>query len=99
MTITDEERREMARKLRELPDDVYPVEKAWNDEGILHDRLADLIDRPTCFDTENKESKFFTCSACGFSDSRIAVNPFTLSLRYVKPSYRYRPSCGAEVVG
>lgn len=62
------------------------------------DLFADLIDRPTCFDTEDKDSDFFTCSACGFSDSQIAVNPFTLSLRYVKPSYRYCPNCGSEVV-
>ena len=59
--------------------------------------LADLIDRPTCFDTDNKDSKFFTCGACGFSDSQITVNPFTLSILCVKPSYRYCPNCGAEV--
>lgn len=62
------------------------------------DLFADLIDRPTCFYTENKDSKFFTCGACGFSDSKIAVNPFTLGIRYVKPSYRYCPNCGKEVV-
>ena len=60
-------------------------------------RHADLIDRPTCFDKESKNSKFFTCSACGFSDSQVAVNPFTLEIRYVKPSYNYCPNCGAEV--
>ena len=37
--ISDEERREVARKLRELPSDTYYEE--------LHNRLADLIDRPT----------------------------------------------------
>lgn len=67
-------------------------------EGGLLYCLADLIDRPTCFDTEDKDSDFFTCSACGFYDRKIAVNPFTLSLRYVKPSYRYCPNCGAEVI-
>lgn len=62
------------------------------------DRLADLIDHPTCFDTESKDSKSFTCSACGFSESRLVVSPFTLSFAHCKPSYRYCPNCGAEVV-
>lgn len=61
-------------------------------------RLADLIDRPTCFDTESKDSKSFTCSACGFSESKLIVTPFTLSFRYVKPGYHYCPNCGARVV-
>lgn len=60
--------------------------------------FADLIDRPTCFDTESKDSKSFTCSACGFSESKLVVNPFTLTFSWVKPSYRYCPKCGAMVV-
>lgn len=60
--------------------------------------LADLIDRQTCFDTESRDSKSFTCSACGFSESKLVVNPFTLVFSLVKPSYRYCPKCGAEVV-
>lgn len=59
--------------------------------------FADLIDRPTCFDTESKDSKSFTCSACGFSESKLVVNPFTLTFSWVKPSYRYCPNCGAMV--
>ena len=62
------------------------------------DSLADLIDRPTCFDTESKDSKSFTCSSCGFSESKLVVNPFTLSFFWVKPSYCYCPKCGAEVI-
>lgn len=62
------------------------------------EKLADLIDRPTCFDTESKDSKSFTCSACGFSESKLVISPFTLSFLWVKPSYRYCPRCGAEVV-
>lgn len=128
--ISDEERREVARKLRELPGDVYEVAKEWHREGIdtnstdqtdyyqthlavmgclpadnmhpcdyeeFHNHLADLMDRPTCFDTESKDSTSFTCSACGFSESKLTVSPFTLSFSWVKPSYRYCPSCGAEV--
>lgn len=81
MAISNDERREVAKKLRELPSDVYEVEGQWKTEGIstdchdqtdyylihdvlleclpaeymhpgdyeeLHERLADLIDRPTC---------------------------------------------------
>lgn len=66
-------------------------------ENETYAALADFIDRPTCFDTENKNSKMFTCSACGFSESKLTVNPFTLSFSHIKPSYRYCPNCGAEV--
>ena len=110
--ISDEQRRSFAESLRyisqnppewatsacaiaEVFDADYPL---WSDSGELFAMLADLIDRPTCFDTENKDSKFFACGACGFSDSQITVNPFTLGIRCVKPSYRYCPNCGAEVV-
>ena len=61
-------------------------------------KLVDAIDRPTCFDTEGKDSKSFTCSACGFSESTLVVSPFTLSFSWAKPSYRYCPKCGAMVV-
>ena len=105
--VTDNQRREVAKKLREY--DVAEFKESaivpfleclghgymdWR--GIL-DELADFID-PTCFDTESKDSKSFTCSACGFSESKLVVNPFTLSFLWVKPSYRYCPNCGAEVL-
>ncbi len=77
------------------PKQIYPVSN-W----VLRMPyvLADLIDRPTCFDTESKDSKSFTCSACGFSESKLVVCSFTLSFSSVKPSYRYCPKCGAAVV-
>lgn len=65
----------------------------------FHERLDDLIDPQTCFDTESKDSKSFTCSACGFSESKLVVSPFTLRYLWVKPSYCYCPNCGAKVVG
>ena len=34
MTATSDERRDMARKLRELPIDVYEVEEMWESEGL-----------------------------------------------------------------
>lgn len=40
----------------------------------------------------------FACSACGFSESKLVVSPFTLSFSWVKPSYRYCPNCGAEAL-
>lgn len=67
-------------------------------ENETYAALADFIDRPTCFDTENKNSKMFTCSACGFSESKLVVNPFTLSFSHIKPKYRYCPNCGREVI-
>ena len=67
-------------------------------ENETYAALADFIDRSTCFDTENKDSKMFTCSACGFSESKLVVNPFTLSFSHIKPKYRYCPNCGREVI-
>lgn len=109
--ISDEERREVAERLRSASarrsDAPWMVEdlmlalgfRCYEDgEDQLFDRLADLIDRPSCFDTESKDSKSFTCSACGFSESKLVISPFTLSFLWVKPSYRYCPRCGAEVV-
>lgn len=107
MTMTSDKHREVAKKMREY--DVAEFKEStiipfmeclghgyidWR--GIL-DELADLID-PTCFDTESKGSKSFTCSACGFSESKLVVNPFTLSFLWVKPSYCYCPKCGSMVV-
>ena len=63
----------------------------------IGETVADLIDRSTCFDTESKDNKSFTCSACGFSESKLVVSPFTLSFLRVKPNYRYCPNCGAVV--
>lgn len=111
MTFTSEERREVAKELRKLtiPGCIRYAEEFYEElreivacdldgsfEGVANS-LADLIN-PTCFDTESNDSKSFTCSACGFSESKLVVNPFTLSFLWVKPSYRYCPKCGAMVV-
>ena len=143
--MTDEERREVARKLRELPDDVYLVEKAWHDEGIetcchdqtdyyqihdavldilpadymhpcdyaeLHDRLADLIDRPTCGNVSefgshtvtvsnfaDDRSFDFVCSRCGIhlDGDEMDSSPLT-DEKFAHHALRYCPNCGAEVV-
>lgn len=80
----------MCRRVRDASD----VDIVYSTTSVL----ADLIDRPTCFDTESKDSKSFTCSACVFSESKLVVSPFTLSFLWCKPSYRFCPNCGAMVV-
>lgn len=42
----------------------------------IYNRLADLIDRPTCHDTGERVNSF-TCSSCGFREGKIIFNPFT----------------------
>lgn len=111
MTINAEQRRAVAQELRKLtaPGCIRYAEEFYEElreivardldgsfEGVANS-LADLIN-PTCFDTGSKDSKSFTCSACGFSESTLVVSPFTLSFFLVKPSYRYCPKCGAMVV-
>lgn len=109
--IIDNQRREVAQELRELRHTTYYSEEivenicdaisiadpanTFREPEDVYKLLADLIN-PTCFDTESKDSKSFACSACGFSESKLVVNPFTLSFFWVKPSYRYCPVCGAE---
>lgn len=109
--VTDNHRREVAQELRKLttPGCIRYAEEFYEElreivaydldgsfEGVANS-LADLIN-PACFDTESKDSKSFACSACGFSESKLVVNPFTLSFLWVKPSYCYCPKCGAMVV-
>ena len=126
--ITDEERREVAQKLRGLPIDMYSTIDEWEKYGLfisndvndeadysqihdavfecfpaehmhpgdyeeLHERLADLIDRPTCEMTEcsidhGSCSWGMRCSRCG------------TEFEHENPAYgwRYCPKCGAMVV-
>ena len=105
---SDKERREVAKRLRQMADAHHAVEasrvaRALGLEykvygSVIAFNSADLIDRPTCFDTEGKDSKSFTCSACGFSESKLVVSPFTLSFLWVKHSYCYCPNCGTEII-
>ena len=128
MMISDEKRREVAARLRELPSDTYAASKEWVMEGLfidasigdeadysqihnavlgcfpaenmhpgdyeeLHERLADLIDRPTCQMVEctiDKGSRSWgmRCTACG------------KEFEHMKPGFGWRfcPNCGAVVV-
>lgn len=121
--ITDDERREVAQKLRGLPIDMYSTIDEWEKDGLfinnsvsdegdysqihdavfgyfpaeymhpgdyeeLHERLADLIDRPTT----TRHGKFKTkygretpcCEVCGYSIGDMRWN--------------YCPKCGAAIV-
>lgn len=80
--ISDDERREVARKLRVLactPDEIGITEHAvirdlGISSGIYDDccrseevlAVADLIDRPTCHDVADFDRESFKCSRCGF---------------------------------
>ena len=103
MVINDDERRKVAAKLREPKESLWPYA---DDELIrlrrevgcvprqdLYERIADLVDRPTCHlvltDTEthgNAKVRIYECSECGRTCEEI----------YGK--YERCPHCGAEVV-
>lgn len=102
--VTDEERREVARKLRELVATPW-YERPWSRDAMqdlgkmvgavpgenIYERVADLIDRPTCRNVAVKREDEFLCSACGehvdiaYMDSVDGYHA------------RYCPNCGAEV--
>lgn len=101
--ITDQQRREVAERLREAADGayrhVYALDVLANETGIdgddmcthelesaVYDRLADLIDRPTCR-AVLCHGGFYGCTLCGF-DGWCDEDSVT----------RYCPECGAEVV-
>lgn len=107
--VTNDERREVAQKLRELEVetghdgrfyDWGEVETAlgivdygsWYKEADVQ-RLADLIDRPTCrFEPAYEPDmmgnvSLVECSKCGWT-----VEPWNAE------DFRYCPNCGAKVV-
>lgn len=130
--ITDDERREVAQKLRGLPIDMYSTIDEWEKDGLfinnsvsdegdysqihdavfgyfpaeymhpgdyeeLHERLADLIDRPTCTIVNSWQEitpglgELDLSDMCGFELScGHEVNG------YEKP--HYCSECGAVVV-
>lgn len=134
--ISDDERREVAARLRELPSDTYAAIKEWVQGGLfidasigdeadysqirnavfgcfpaehmhpgdyeeLHERLADLIDRPTCHDVADFDRESFKCSRCGFRVLSIDGAPDAAKLVGTKGGvidFGYCPNCGAVVV-
>ena len=99
--ISDEERREVVKRLREF--DVSEFKESAivpfleclgigyvNWRGVL-DMLADLIDRPTCRNEEDSYDRTFLCSACGYE-------AYTYGDSNCNPhDFSYCPECGAEV--
>ena len=110
MEITNEERREVAENLRSMVDYSCRYSEQFYElltETVMDDwdfhsfpdtaeRLADLIDRPTCRiikGAEKPKHPWGTCSRCGvLVDSRNAISNATRFL----PT-RFCPNCGAEV--
>lgn len=136
--ITDDERREVAQKLRGLPIDMYSTIDEWEKDGLfinssvsdegdysqihdavfgyfpaeymhpgdykeLHERLADLIDRPTCYDVGGAYK--FRCSVCGCTIDIFKEDVYGTGdgVMTIGDDFLYNPSfcpnCGAEVVG
>lgn len=67
----------------------------------LHDRLADLIDRPTCNDVSDFDRESFKCSRCGYRV--LSIDGASDAAKLVAPDggvidFGYCPNCGAEVV-
>lgn len=109
--ISDDERREVAARLRLLSgrpndgDDVHTADvldalgmrrgrAAWLTTPDSVDRLADLIDRPTCRD---EGGVLFTCPECGgyvSVERKIPGSP-DVAEPYIQG---YCPYCGTKVV-
>lgn len=66
-------------------DEMHPC-----DYEELHERLAGLIDRPTCEMAGDMRARYATCTRCAAAVRRDAI---------AQGKVAYCPSCGAEVVG
>ena len=102
--ISDKERREAAENLRYLSDGnrvrykeeffelldetVMEPDTGYHEMNDVFDRLADLIDRPTCHisETDHEFEDSVRCDRCQMTFNR-PWEPF-----------KFCPSCGAEVV-
>ena len=63
------------------------------DERFILNRLADLIDRPTCKNVADPyDGSHFECSRCGEKWELTCGSPADNHLNYC-------PDCGAEVIG
>lgn len=110
--MTDEERCEVAAKLRENRDLLAPYniveyifDDPWNhDSGEeVANRLADLIEpeERTCRNTAGKPFagyRMFSCSECGAYLEVDGDTDANLFAGGERPMPRYCPNCGAKVV-
>ena len=112
--ITDDERREVVARLREwLAIPWY--ERPWSRDAMqslgkmvgavpgenIVERIADLIDRPTCKDVADFDHESFKCSRCGYRV--LSIDGASDAAKLVAPEggvidFGYCPNCGAEVV-
>lgn len=106
MTISDEKRREVAENLRNLTigrsiqykeqffDELAEVVvgfEDYHDFDVVLEKLADLIERPTCKNSEYLyDGSFFECSECGERWELTCGGPADNHLNFC-------PRCGAEV--
>ena len=105
--IRDDERREVAHRMREFDvsefkeSAIVPILECLgignvNWRGVL-DRLADLIDRPTCRNIG--DDYMFKCSECGAEFEPVTVNGNEYGeVFYTQLKPLYCSACGAEVV-
>lgn len=106
MTMTNDERREVAQELRKLaaPGCIRYAEEFYEELreivafdldgsfGGVANSLADLIDRPTCHVTSRPgNDENDVCDSC-------SVCGFGWHKSRFDPPYRYCPKCGARVV-
>lgn len=105
MRISDQERREIAKKLRyaasyglgglSLQRNLAEITKAegvsWR--GVMR-RLADLIDRPVAEAVDRKELGYDTCGRCGLDFAVFQPIPGGLGEAVYA---RHCPNCGAEL--
>lgn len=109
--ISDEERREVAKRLHEiLRDDPHgwldamvmnAVTDVLGEDVAIGETVADLIDRPTCHDVADFDRESFKCSRCGFRVLSIDGAPDAAKLVGTKGGvidFGYCPNCGAMVV-
>lgn len=106
-SISDEKRREVAENLRNLTIGRYIQYKEqffdelaevvvgfedYHDFNAVLEKLADLIDRPTCRNLSPKPADVLLCSECG---EHVDIAHVENCDDY---HARFCPNCGAEVV-
>ena len=102
--ISDEQRREVAKELRKFLS-VSWNERVWDHDGLqtvgrlvgtsvgenIIERLANLIDRPTCKNLATKAADELLCSECG---EHVDIVYMESADDY---HARYCPNCGREI--
>lgn len=110
--ISDEERREVAARMREIMRDdphgwldamvVNAVTDVLGEGVAIGGTVADLIDRPTCHDSADFDRESFRCSNCGYRIVSLIPGRADASV-LVSPEgliadWGFCPHCGTGVV-